>query len=135
VAYRFLKPSRSFRQLYPAYPLNDPRCSAEDSARRTLKQSRQTLDLSPTICSLLWLGKIAHIRKEVPVNSFQDILFLIIGIAAITAFVVALFDRPAPQPPQVIYVQAVPEVADSNNSGIALLVLCLVIGGLIWLGL
>jgi hypothetical protein len=69
------------------------------------------------------------------VNTFNDLLFLVVGIAAITAFVVALFDRPAPQPPQVIYVQAVPELTEQNNGGVALLVLCLVIGGLIWLGI
>jgi hypothetical protein len=69
------------------------------------------------------------------VNSFNDLLFLIVGTAAIIAFVVALFGRPAPQPPQVIYVQALPEVAEQDNGGLALLVLFAVIGGLIWLGL
>ncbi len=55
----------------------------------------------------------------------MELLFVIIGIASIAAFAYSLTQRP--QPPQIIYVQALPEAQPEEHGCLPLLVLVVAI--------
>lgn len=70
-------------------------------------------------------------------NTINDLLFVIFGTAAITAFVVAVFiNRSSPRrEPPVIYVNVPSETASSGTGCLPLAVLMAVIMGVFWFGL
>ncbi|HMQ32749.1 MAG TPA: hypothetical protein PKD53_18600 [Chloroflexaceae bacterium] len=70
-------------------------------------------------------------------STIADLLFVIIGTASITAFVVAAFvSRLAPRrEPQVVYVSVPQEPAASGTGCLPLLILIGAVLGVLWLGL